>query len=190
MHFFQTDAREKLPFQAGYFDFTHTRLPEFLSEAGWPRFIRELARVTHPEGWVEICTISFYFTGLARSGQESPAALRPLGVGMQDAAMHGVTLGGLKFREYLAQAGVTAPVHVKIGGKPGGQKQQKLLLQNVLHLEHQLLPSFVRRGLMSLEEFERCIKQLEADATMYGFYAPYLRVWFQPKDMIPPAPHE
>ncbi len=176
--FTQVDARQALPFGDGTFDFTHARSPEFLSEDQWPGFIRELARVTKPDGFVEIVTLGRYYTG-----QLSQAATELFDAGMRLAQLLGVTLGGLNFSRYLQQAGVPGEPKKGLLGK--GKRQQELLLQDILHAEHQVKLGIVGFGIMSQEEVERLIEQFQRDARAFGLFHPSYRVFFQPKDLHP-----
>ncbi len=176
--FTKIDAREELPFAGGTFDFTHSRSPEFLSEVQWPWFIRELARVTKPNGFVEIVSFGRYYTG-----KPSQAAKALFDAGMRVGEIISITLGGLNFSKYLQQAGVPVEAQMVILGK--GKRQQELLIQDILHAEHQVKHSIVGLGIMTQEEVEQLIQDFERDARAFGLYHPLYRVWFQPKDLLP-----
>lgn len=175
--FVKADARKTLPFDDSTFDFTHARSPEFLSEEQWPWFVRELARVTRQPGWVEIVSYGRYYTG-----QPSPAATKLFDAGMRVGEMINITLGGVKFSEHLQRAGVPVEAQMVVLGK--GKRQQELLLQDILHAEHQVKHNIVALGIMTQEEVEQLIKEFERDARAFGLYHPVYRVWFQPKDLI------
>jgi ubiquinone/menaquinone biosynthesis C-methylase UbiE len=176
--FTKVDARQRLPFADEIFDFTHSRSPEFLSEEQWPWFIRELARITKSEGFVEIVSYGRYYTG-----QPSEAATRLFDAGMRLGECIGVTLGGVNFSQHLQRAGVPGEAQLVILGK--GKRQQELLIQDILHAEHQVKQGIIGFGIMTQEEVEQLIKAFERDARTFGLYHPSYRVCFQPKDIIP-----
>lgn len=176
--FTKVDAREPLPFASGIFDFTHSRSPEFLSDEGWPQFIRELARVTHPDGWCEIVSFGRYYTG-----QPSKAAPALFDAGMRVGEYIGITLGGVNFSEHLRLAGVPPQAqHQVVVGK--GKRQQELLIQDILHAEHQVKNNIVGLGIMTQEEVEQTIVQFEQDARAFGLFHPVYRACFQPRELL------
>lgn len=176
--FTKADAREELRFADDTFDFTHSRSPEFLSDEQWPWFIRELARVTRPSGFVEIASFGRYYTG-----KPSPAATVLFDAGMRVGEFRGITLGGVNFSEHLQRAGVPAEAQMVVLGK--GKRQQELLIQDILHAEHQVKHGIIGYGIMTQEEVEQLIKEFEHDARAFGLYHPFYRVCFQPKDLLP-----
>lgn len=175
--FTKADAREALRFADGSFDFTHSRSPEFLSEEQWPGFIRELARVTKPDGFVEIVSLGRYYTG-----QPSQAATALFDAGMRLGQFIGITLGGVNFSEHLQRAGVPVKAHMVNLGK--GKRQQELLIQDILHAEHQVKHGIIGCGIMTQEEVEQLIEQFHHDARTFGLFHPSYRVCFQPKDLL------
>lgn len=57
-HYIQGNLLEGLPFPNRMFDFTHQRLLSLgIVSQKWPGAIKELARVTRPNGWVELLEI-------------------------------------------------------------------------------------------------------------------------------------
>lgn len=53
--FCQADILHGLPFPSHQFDYTHQRLLVFAIPAPrWPEVVRELVRVTRPQGWIEL----------------------------------------------------------------------------------------------------------------------------------------
>lgn len=176
--FTKVDAREPLPFASGIFDFTHSRSPEFLSDEQWPQFIRELARVTQPDGWCEIVSFGRYYTG-----QPSKAATALFVSGLRVGEYIGITLGGVNFSEHLRLAGVPLEAQRQVVvGK--GKRQQEMLIQDILHAEQQVKNSIVGLGIMTQEEFEQTIVQFEQDARAFGFFHPVYRACFQPRDLL------
>ncbi|HLW01957.1 MAG TPA: methyltransferase domain-containing protein [Ktedonobacterales bacterium] len=174
--FIEADAREPLPFQTFRFDFTHARLPEFLSDEQWPAFIRELMRVTRPSGFVEVVTVGF-----CQTGNKSQALRALLVAAMQDAHMHGeITLGGLRLTDHLRAAGISANIATRVVGQT--KQQQRMLLRDIVHAFCEFKLSLARRGIMAEDEFERQLAQFRKDALETGFSQPFYRVWFQPKD--------
>lgn len=56
--FVQADILQGLPFPAHQFDFTHQRLlVGAIPAPRWPEVVRELVRVTHPQGWIELLEV-------------------------------------------------------------------------------------------------------------------------------------
>ena len=56
--FAQADILQGLPFPACQFDFTHQRLlVGAIPAAHWPGVVRELIRVTRPQGWIELLEV-------------------------------------------------------------------------------------------------------------------------------------
>ena len=95
----------------------------------------------------------------------------------------GVTLGGVNFSTHLQRARVPAKAYKIVLGK--GKRQQELLIQDILHAEHQVKQGIVGFGIMREEEVEQLIKEFERDSRAFGLYHPVYRVWFQPKDLLP-----
>ncbi len=56
--FAQADILQGLPFPACQFDFTHQRLlVGAIPASHWPHVVRELIRVTRPQGWIELLEV-------------------------------------------------------------------------------------------------------------------------------------
>ena len=56
--FSQADVLQGLPFPSHQFDFTHQRLLVFgIPAPRWPDVVRELVRVTRPQGWIELLEV-------------------------------------------------------------------------------------------------------------------------------------
>ncbi|HEU5378007.1 MAG TPA: methyltransferase domain-containing protein [Ktedonobacteraceae bacterium] len=56
--FAQADILQGLPFPSGQFDFTHQRLlVGAIPAPRWPEVVRELVRVTRPQGWIELLEV-------------------------------------------------------------------------------------------------------------------------------------
>lgn len=54
-HFIQGNVLQGLPFPDNHFDFTHQRMLFLAIPAhSWSQVIQEMARVTHPGGWIEL----------------------------------------------------------------------------------------------------------------------------------------
>lgn len=179
----QADARKPLDFPDGIFDFVHTRLPDpFLSEEGWPRFIKEMMRLSKPDGWVEIMAGGHFWTG-----QPTLSSAALLEAEIQLCKRVGVApTGGPGFSRYLQQAGISHAFRRKdILGKT--RKQQELGLKDILHLIRETKKLILKYGIMQEADFESQIAQLIQDATTYGFFLDFSRAWFQPQAQQTPT---
>lgn len=177
--FLQADASQHVPFADDTFDFTHARIPDpFLSEEGWPHFIQEMRRITKPDGWVELLAADWYYTG-----QPSKALDRMREAAEQIACSMGLApLGGPRFPDYLAQAGIASEIITQRLGTT--KRQQHLFLKDMLHVNRHVKGAVVKRGLMSEEVFEQTQAQFEQDALRFGFYQKLYRICFQLRDQM------
>ena len=176
--FVQADATKPLPFEDAHFDFTHSRIPDtFLSEEQWPRFIREMARVTQPDGWVELVAAGQMQT-------EYPSA--PIATLLEAEirlcqAINIAPSGGPGLRRYLAEAGIST-FSSRDHRKGKTAKERELLIKDMKHVLAGTRDLIVKCGIVPAEEFDRCLEQFEPEATRAGFFMVDSRIWFQPKD--------
>lgn len=103
LDFVQADITKRLPFETGNFVFVHGRsLDTFLSESNWPQVIRELNRVTKPDGWVEIFAGGTFFTE-----QPSPICTTLVQAAIKLClAINIAPTGGPGMGRYLQEAGI------------------------------------------------------------------------------------
>ncbi len=177
--FMKANATKRFPFEDGTFDFTHARIPDpFLSEEGWPWFIREMMRVTKTDGWVELLAADWYYMSQPSEALQSLRRAAEQLAGLMKLA----PLGGPKLPLYLQQAGISVPI---LKHSLGNTRRQRLIfLRDMLHVERHVRTAIIRAGILSYDEFDQLLAQFEQDAPKYGLYQTLYRLFFQPKDQL------
>lgn len=178
--FQQGDALQPLPFADGHFSYTHSRLvAAFLPLAGWPGYVRELARVTATGGYVELL--------------ESPL---PLCAGPHYTAIHdalkrlsaarfgyyniGPQLAGLL--EGAGLAGVTERVETIGVGKTAAL--QPMIAENMRQGFANVGPTLVRAGLFTEAEMQAHLVGMEAEMQAGITWQVYIAYGQQPDKAI------
>jgi SAM-dependent methyltransferase len=177
--FIQADARKALPFEDGSYDFTHARFPDaFLSWELWPRFLRELVRVTKPDGWVEVVASGvFWFQIPFPAGEELLQASLEL-----TARLNIAPEGGAHLIRFLREIGVThLQSRVDIAGRT---TKQRLLLHKDLYSMLSVGKEFFceKLGILSPEDFDTKLAAFEQEGVAHRVQMRFHRAWFQPKD--------
>ena len=169
--FQEADALQPFPFADGQFDFTHARLiGQFVPIARWPALVAEMVRVTKRGGYVELADAesltspSQAFMFLVRASQ-------------QLLAMRGLYAGaGGHLAEYLRQAGLTRVQErrVALGATRGLEREQRLLVADLLAAYVHLQPIIVKAGILSDVEYGRALDQAREDLPRVGAMMPMI----------------
>jgi ubiquinone/menaquinone biosynthesis C-methylase UbiE len=180
LHFLLADATKPLPFADGTFDFAHTGIPDtFLSEEDWPHLIREMARVTRTEGWVEILASGQLFT---EQTSEVCNTLREAEVRLCQAINIAPT-GGPGLLRYLTEAGITNyQLKNHVVGKT--ERQRKLIVRDLKYIIEATRPLIMKFGILPPAIFDSYLAQFEQEALRAGLLFPWHSVWFQPKGQL------
>jgi ubiquinone/menaquinone biosynthesis C-methylase UbiE len=170
--FTQGNVLDGLPFSDATFDFVHMRLMVLALPADrWPFVVRELVRVTRPDGWVE----SVEYGGEQNGG---PAISQLMRWGTQLGALRGIdtsysTLVGELMREAGLDNVHTHEVDIPLGaygGRVGVMNGVDLLTaMKALSSLH------IAQGITTADEFERTLRvaQAEIDSPQYRTISPF-----------------
>lgn len=177
--FIQADARKRLPFENGEYDYTHARFADaFLSRELWPQFLSELIRVTKPDGWVEVVASGFFwFQKPFPAGED----LLNKGIEMTE-RLNILPDGGSHLLPILQEMGVTKiQSRVDIVGRSASQRT--LLRKDLVTMLRVGKPVYCQKmGLMSEADFDAKLAAFEREGEAYGLRMRFHRVWFQPKN--------
>jgi SAM-dependent methyltransferase len=171
--FSQADVLQGLPFPNQLFDFTHQRLLVFAIPAPrWPEVVRELVRVTRPQGWIELLEVG---TAIQNAG---PATERLLSWLRETALALGIELTMVtQLGDLLKQAGCQAvevqDIPVPLGSWAG--RSGEMLKLDALRVFQALHP----RTTLPPEQFavmlQAAADEWEYNRTSYVFHAAYGR---------------
>lgn len=180
MSYIQADATKHLPFDDATFDFTYAGLPDtFLSDQGWAHLIREMLRVTKPDGWAEILYAGHFY-----SEQPSEIISTMLERQIQLCLAVGIApTGEPKMDSYLKEAGVQTfqrRQHL-LGRNP---KERQMVARDIRLIIESSRPGIMAFGIMPTEQFDAYNEQFEAEAMRTGFWMPFYSLWFRPQDQF------
>jgi ubiquinone/menaquinone biosynthesis C-methylase UbiE len=171
--FSHADVLQGLPFPNHQFDFTHQRLLVFAIPAPrWPEVVRELVRVTRPQGWIELLEAG---TTVQNTG---PATERLLAWLRATAQASGIELTMVtRLADLLKQAGCQAveaqDIPVPLGSWAG--RSGEMLKLDALRVFQALRP----RTTTPPEQFEAMLRaaadEWEQKHASYVFHAVYGR---------------
>lgn len=171
--FCQADVLQGLPFPDQQFSFTHQRLMVLAIPAGqWPPLVRELVRVTRPQGWIELLEAA---TTVQHAG---PATEQLLGWLQETACDLGHDLSQVtSLGELLRQAGCQAveaqDIPVPLGSWAG--RGGEMLKLDALRVFQALQP----RSALAPEPFARMLQEAatewERNHAYYVFHLAYGR---------------
>jgi SAM-dependent methyltransferase len=175
--FVRANVLEGLPFPDGQFSYTHQRLlVAAIPARSWPEVVRELVRVTAPDGWIELLEISDVIQPAGPATRRLfdwiASISRSLGFEMEVVRHLG---------ELLTQAGcvdvVQQDIPVPLGRWAGTAGQ--LLLTDVLHGLSTLKDSYCARTDTPPEVFDEMLREAaqewEQQQARYLFHAAYGR---------------
>ncbi len=172
--FCQADVLQGLPFPTHQFDFTHQRLLVLAIPAPrWPSVVRELVRVTRPQGWVELLEAG---TTVQNAG---PATERLLSWLREISQAQGIELAMVThLADFLTQAGCqqveAQNIPVPLGAWAG--RSGDMLKLDALRVFEALRP----RTTIPPAEFEAMLNaaadEWERNRACYVFHAAYGRV--------------
>ncbi len=164
-HFVQGNVLQGLPFPDDTFDFTHQRmLSGAIPTRDWPRVLQELARVTRPEGWVELLEVG---NTLVNAGPATELLLK----WVQDLCLsRGMDMSKIEeIGMLLTQAGlkqvVQHPIDIPIGA---WDTQVGIRLEkNFLAAYKAIKPAICKLFLVDPAEFDATIDALPAEWEEY-----------------------
>ena len=172
--FCQADVLQGLPFPAHQFDFTHQRLLVLAIPAPrWPSVVRELVRVTRPQGWIELLEVG---TTVQNAG---PATERLLSWLREMSQAQDIELAMVRhLAEFLTQAGCqqveAQDIPVPLGAWAG--RSGEMLKLDALRVFEALRP----RTPIAPAAFEAILNdaadEWERNHASYVFHAAYGRV--------------
>jgi ubiquinone/menaquinone biosynthesis C-methylase UbiE len=172
--FAQADVLQGLPFPTHQFDFTHQRLLVLAIPAPrWPSVVRELVRVTRPQGWVELLEAG---TTVQNAG---PATERLLSWVREISQAQGIELAMVThLADFLTQAGCqeveAQDIPVPLGSWAG--RSGNMLKLDALRVFEALRP----RTPIAPAAFEAMLnaaaEEWEQNHASYVFHAAYGRV--------------
>lgn len=171
--FCQADVLRGLPFADQQFDFCHQRLLVLaIPTARWPQVVQELARVTRPQGWIELLEAGPVIQ------DAGPATQRLLSWLAETAQTRGIDLASVtRLGDLLRQAGCQAveaqDIPVPLGSWAG--RSGEMLKLDALHAFQALQP----RSSLSPEAFEAMLNtaatEWEQNHACYVFHSAYGR---------------
>lgn len=171
--FSQADILQGLPFPDQQFDFAHQRLLVFAIPAPrWPDVVRELVRVTRPQGWIELLEVG----ATVRNG--GPATERLLAWLRETAQRLGIELTMMtQLGDLLTQAGCqaveTLDIPVPLGAWAG--RSGEMLKRDTLHV----FQALHLRSTTPTAQFEAmlnaAVAEWEHNRVSYVFHAGYGR---------------
>jgi SAM-dependent methyltransferase len=172
--FCQADILQGLPFPSQQFDFTHQRLLVLAIPASrWPGVVRELVRVTRPQGWIELLEAG---TTVQNAG---PATERLLTWAREISQTMGIEIALVThLADFLHQAGCQAveahDIPLPLGSWAG--RGGEMLKLDVIHTLQAVRP----RTNVPPAEFEAllaaAVDEWEQQHALYVFHAAYGRV--------------
>ncbi|HEY7356713.1 MAG TPA: methyltransferase domain-containing protein [Ktedonobacterales bacterium] len=169
--FIEADALKPFPFEAEQFDFAHARLiSPFVPIALWPQVVAEMARVTRRAGYVEIVDTEIIHT-------ESPAFNQIMGSGIAMMKRLGMHSGAAPYlADYLRQAGL---IRVQerpfvLGSGLHAQRQQRLLIADMLAAFANMEPIMVKTGTFSSEQYQSLMQQARVEIPQVGLTVPVI----------------
>jgi SAM-dependent methyltransferase len=176
-HFQEANVLQGLPFEAGRFDFVHSRLmAAFVPWHQWPGVVAEMVRVTKNGGYVEI---------VESEGQVTPSpGFNVLYEGVKQLVeKRGIWQRGddsmPDIAGYLSQAGIPRVQTRRIilgvdrQGRPD-PRQQRLLIADVLAAYSGMEALFVRLGILSAASFQEALAAAREELPRVGLTMPML----------------
>ncbi len=168
--FIEGNALKGLPFADGAFDFTHQRaLLGAIPEAAWPGVARELARVTAPDGWVQLIEP-------APAPQGGPGMSALAGWVQQASMRRGInTMIGSQVSEFLRQAGLqdihTREVEIPMGGHAG--RLGVMAETNYFTLFSSARNFIIAMGVTDAADYDAALAQARAELDQGHYVSPY-----------------
>jgi ubiquinone/menaquinone biosynthesis C-methylase UbiE len=174
--FLTADALKPFPFEDGEFDFTHARLiSPFLPIEKWPFVVSEMVRVTKLGGHVEIVDGEVLIS-------PSPAFMQLYEAVKKLLVGRGLHAGAAPYLAgYLRQAGLTHIQERKftLGAGRSWERQQRLLMSDMLAAFANMQPIMVKAGIHSDAEYSAILAQARAELPKMGLTWPVAFVFGQ-----------
>lgn len=168
--FLEADAFQPFPFEPDLFDFTHARLiGSFTPVARWPDVVAEMVRVTRPGGYVELVDFEI-------GGQSPSQAIMALGEAMSRLmTMRGLHPGSAPYLAgYLRGAGLEEVDErpALVGSGPQGNREQRLLITDILATFANLQPLVVKIGVLTDADYTTLLERARVEAPALGASLP------------------
>lgn len=159
--FLEADALQRFPFEDEQFHFTHARaISPFVPIARWPDVVAEMVRVTRRGSYIELVDFEMM--------EKTPS---PAFTTLWDALKHLMESRGLHtgaapyLAQYLRRAGLTQVQERRIIVGTGAQaeRQQRLLVTDLLSIVSNVQSIIVRAGIMSEADFSSTLERARAE---------------------------
>jgi ubiquinone/menaquinone biosynthesis C-methylase UbiE len=168
--FLEADALQRFPFEDEQFDFTHARfISPFVPIARWPHVVAEMVRVTKRGGYVELVDFALHNSNSPTLNYFRETVLKRL------CAMRGLHAGGAPhLADYLRQAGLTRVQErqVVLGAGLPGNRQQRLLITDLLAALTSMQPIIVKSGMLSEAEYSSLLARTRDELPRMGVTMP------------------
>lgn len=175
--FQQADALKPFPFEDGEFDFVHARfIVGFVPISAWPGVIAEILRVTRRGGFVEMTEM----VELPKTPSQGYQILRAHITRFME--QRGLYAGiGTHLRPYLLEAGLQniEERHFLLGQGKDTQRQQRLLVSDVLAGADLIQPVLVKLGFIPEAESKEALARAKAEVSQMGIVMPIVTVYGQ-----------
>lgn len=171
-HFVEANMFERFPFEDGEFDYTFSRFLVVATPTDkWLPIAREMLRVTRRGGYVEMVDMQQFPV------TRSPAYNRVLEAAADLVQKRGMQTGvGNSLKGYLEAAGLRQVQEraFRVGTGRQGNRQQRLLIADLLSGHRNLKGALVKLGYFSETEFDDLMAGEERELPQYGVYLPVI----------------
>jgi ubiquinone/menaquinone biosynthesis C-methylase UbiE len=165
-HFVQGNVLEGLPFPDQMFDYTHQRLlVGAIPLENWPGVLRELVRVTRPNGWIELFETSNEFVP---SGPASAQVLTWMSNFLHSRGIDALAMNHLG--EMLGQCGVRSVSYKRLAIPLGtwDRRLGVLLEKDFLALLQALKPVICKSGSIPVAQFDQYVVEATQESSTPG----------------------
>lgn len=170
--FVEANMFERFPFEDGEFDYTFSRFLVVATPTDkWSHITREMLRVTRQGGYVEMVDMQQFPV------TQSPAYNRLLEAAADLVQKRGMQTGvGNSLKGYLEAAGLRQVQEraFRVGTGRQGNRQQRLLIADLLSGHRNLKGALVKLGYFSETEFDELMVGEERELPQYGVYLPVI----------------
>jgi ubiquinone/menaquinone biosynthesis C-methylase UbiE len=170
--FVEANMFERFPFEDGEFDYTFSRFLVVATPTdNWPHIAREMLRVTKRGGYVEMVDMQQFPV------TQSPAYNRVLEAAADLVHKRGMQTGvEHSLKGYLEAAGLQQVQEraFRVGTGRQGNRQQRLLISDLLAGHRNLKGALVKLGYFSEPEFDELMAGEERELPQYGVYLPVI----------------
>lgn len=177
-HFVQGNLLEGLPFPDGMFDYTHQRMLVMgIPLRRWPDAVRELVRVTKPDGWVELLELGTHIHPAGPATRQLLSwtfnFLRTRGINSSEMSNLGIMLSQCGLRSITSR-----PLDIPLGG--WDNRLGVLLEKDIAAAFRALKQNVCQREGISAERYENYVEEAtqewKREKACYRFYLAYGQV--------------